>query len=380
MSHLNKIVRRVLIEAIDDTQVIRAKGDPAYLATLQRFPAAQQAIDGLIDGFERSKQDRLAYIQNDFPKRLAHLRARMFTRESGILPKKRQLGASALSDQKMQTAMLKRIQSSRIAIPVYPSRIPAQREFKNDEVWSSICDEFAASAGGGASLLAFSPLENPDVFVKSPTLLLDENGRVVGARSPVSNTIVRHELIHQEDHAAAAHLAGNTPSLESSERMESSDDRLPAVLSLGLIDDVLLPPNLLTEDEVAKTAKRSKKISEIMSGSVSDENVSSLITLIGNLLMKLVGRGYLRRVGEKSDAREGSHARVYLHLIKGPIESAAAAGVNDRAALIDGVLAEVGAQYNMQTMSIIALLMAVDMSKVRDLTLVADAGNNSAVG
>ena len=94
--------------------------------------------------------------------------------------------------------------------------------------------------------------------------------------------------------------------------------------------------------------------------------------------MRLLGKGYLYRMGQTSGKREGSHARVYLTLIRPDVEaaigyiSAESSDAENRAAVIDRVLyrTDVNAM-SVQLMSIVSLLMVLDLDRIRDLLLIA---------
>jgi hypothetical protein len=385
MSQLNKIVRRVLIleagssnAAADAANgLITSTNDPTYRDAVTRFPPAKAHLDEMIAAFESSKAERVAYIRDEFPKRLKELRLSLYRRETGDSPKAKQLAQMSERDTRLQRAMLSRLEASKIAIPAYPKSIDQRGEFDNMAAWARITERFSVSKGSRGSLLGFAPIELPFVFVRSPSLTFNEEGRATGASvDPNILSVIKHELIHQEDHAASTFVLGKTsPSPDETEAAESSDAVLPTALSLELLENSLLSPSAVTQEMVYEVVKASSRLRSMVKDA---SNIPVLITKISDMLLRLLGKGYLYRQGQSIERREGSHARVYLTLIRPDLEAAIgyikaeSSDAENRADVIDRVLYRTNVDaMSVQLLSIVAILMVLDLDRIKDLLMVA---------
>ena len=389
MGPLSSIARSVLISEADTSAgahapasrtaggLITSTSDATYRDAVARFPPVKAQLDEMIATFERAKSERVAYIRDEFPKRLRELRLSLYRRETGDKPKDAQMRQASERDARLQQAILSRISQTRIAIPAYPKSFERVGVFENIAAWARITESYSVSRGSRGSLLGFAPIEAPFVFVRSPSLTFDASGRVVGASmDPHIPSVIKHELIHQEDHAASSFVLGKTnPSPAESEAADSARAELPTSLSLEILEGALLHPRAVTEAMVHEVVQKSSRLRSMVKDT---RNIPTLITQISDMLMRLLGVGYLYRMGQTSGKREGSHARVYLTLIRPDVEaaigyiSAESSDAENRAAVIDRVLyrTDVNAM-SVQLMSIVSLLMVLDLDRIRDLLLIA---------
>ena len=390
MTLLSRISRRVLIREADSSAGARAPdshaasglitstSDASYKDAITRFPQVKAHLDDMISTFESAKAERIAYIRDKFSKRMRELRLTLYGREAGDKQKYAQTAQVSERDTKLQQAILRRISQTKIAIPAYPQSFERTGVFENIAAWARISESYSVSRGSRGSMLGFAPIEVPFVFVRSPSLTFAASGGVTGASvDPNILSVIKHELIHQEDHAASSFVLGKTnPAPAETEAADSTRTELPTALSLALLESALLPPSAVTESMVREVVMMSSRLREMIKDT---RNIPTLITQISDMLMRLLCKGYLYRLGQKSDRREASHARVYLTLIRPDLEAAArgyisadASDAENRAAVIDRVLnrADVGA-LSVQLMSIVSLLMVLDMGRIRDLLLVA---------
>jgi hypothetical protein len=378
MSQLNKIVRRVLIleagsssAAADAASgLITSTNDPTYRDAVTRFPPAKAHLDEMIAAFESSKAERVAYIRDEFPKRLKELRLSLYRRETGDSPKAKQLAQMSERDTRLQRAMLSRLEASKIAIPAYPKIIDQRGEFDNVAAWVRI-------TGRPGSVAGFAPIELPFVFVRGPSLTFDGEGRATGASvHPNISSVIKHELIHQEDNAASSFALGKTsPSPDETDVAASSDSVTPSALSLELLESSLLSPNAVTEEMVYKFVKASSRLRAMIEDT---RNIPELISRISDKLFDLLGMGYLMMKGQSTERRQGSHARVYLTLIRPDLEDAIRyitpeySDAENRATVIDRVLySRDVAAITTELMSIVSILMVIDLDRIKDLLMVA---------
>jgi len=381
MTLLSRIARRVLIleagsssAAADAASgLITSRNDATYRDAVTRFPPAKEHLDEMIAAFESAKAERVAYIRDEFPKRLKELRLSLYRRETGDSPKAWQLAQMSERDTRLQQAILSRLEASKIAIPAYPKIIDQRGEFDNVAAWVRI-------TGRPGSVAGFAPTELPFVFVHSPSLTFDGEGRATGASvHPNISSLIKHELIHQEDNAANLFVLGKTsPSFDETDAAASSDSVTPSALSLELLESSLLSPNAVTEEMVYKVVKASSRLRAMIEDT---RNIPELISRISDKLFDLLGMGYLMMKGMKgqsTERRQGSHARVYLTLIRPDLEAAIRyitpeySDAENRATVIDRVLySRDVAAITTELMSIVSILMVIDLDRIKDLLMVA---------
>jgi hypothetical protein len=178
-------------------------------------------------------------------------------------------------------------------------------------------------------------------------------------------------------------LGKTSPSFDETEAAESSDSVLPTALSLELLESSLLSPNAVTEEMVYKVVKASSRLRAMIEDT---RNIPELISRISDKLFDLLGMGYLRMKGQSTERRQGSHARVYLTLIRPDLEAAIRyispeySDAENRAGVIDRVLSsrrdwdpQTGGYRAISTelTSIVSILMVIDLDRIKDLLMVA---------